>query len=153
MYRHRLLPHLLIPIVAGVLPGLEIVVAFSVVFGTYPVITATIVLMLFLVFLVTEVTLVVTKRATDCGCYGVAYPQKVDRASIVVSTILVSSAALHLRLVTSVDPIIITVRWPVIAVSVAVGIMLAWRVVLEPALTNKRLHVGEKLQLKQGGKL
>ncbi len=51
--------------------------------------------------------LVVTKRATECVCYGVAYPQKVDWASVVVSSLIIIIAGAHLWIVLHIPP----VRW------------------------------------------
>lgn len=125
--RHRILPAWSIPAVSRVLPWLELAVACSLVAGVVLRPAAVLVLVLFASFLVVEVVLVVTKRATDCGCYGVAYPQKVDRASIMVSAVFVTLAAFHLWAVTGVAPVSADWRLPGIAIFGAAVCWALWR--------------------------
>jgi len=99
----RLWPAWLIAPVSWGLPWLEVAVAALLITGIFPTVTALLALLLFALFLSVETVLVVTQRATDCACFGIAYRQKVDGASLIVSGILVSLAALLLWM---------TLYWP-----------------------------------------
>ena len=126
--RHRILPAWSVTPFSRVFPWLEVAIAGAVLTGAAAVATAALVLALFSAFLIVEVILVVTRRATDCGCYGVAYRQKVDGASILVSTILILLASVHLWLTTWVAPI--SQPWRILALIVlgGAGCWLLWRV-------------------------
>lgn len=105
--RHDILPKWSIAGVSRAFPCLEVGIALLLIAGQARLLTAALVIILFASFAGTEIILVVTKRATECGCYGVAYPQKVDGASVFVFSLLIIAAAAHLGLVT----IIPSVRW------------------------------------------
>ncbi|MDQ2827631.1 MAG: hypothetical protein M3Y74_01060 [Chloroflexota bacterium] len=94
--RQRILPTWSIPSTSRVFPWVEIVLAGALIAGLFPVIIATLVLALFIVFLCVEVILLKAGRSTECGCYGAMYSQKVSTASAATSTLLVCLAALHL---------------------------------------------------------
>ncbi|MFN8453209.1 MAG: MauE/DoxX family redox-associated membrane protein [Anaerolineae bacterium] len=136
--RHRILPHWSMIGISKIVPWLEIVVAILLILNLLPVITSALVFLLFVSFLVIETILVVKKRATECGCYGVVYPQKVDGASIVISIILVSVAALHLWFSTWVEPVNIFWRLPGIILLGGVGCWLSWKIIIRRHARNKR---------------
>lgn len=137
--RHRILPAWSIVGVSRAVPWLEVAAAASLIAGTAPVATAALVLMFFVSFLVIETILVVAKRATECGCYGVAYPQKVDEASVATSLVLVSAAAFHLWAVAWVEPISTEWRLPVIVLFGGAGCWLLWRIMTTRRLLNRGL--------------
>ncbi len=105
--RHGILPQWSITGVSRVFPWLELMIAFSLISGAANILAAVLAIALFVSFAATEMILVVTKRATECGCYGVAYPQKVDWASVVVSSLLIIAAGVHFWIVLHTPP----VRW------------------------------------------
>src|SRR5437870_6830986 len=81
LYRYRLFPAWSIPFLVRIVTLIELVVAASLVAGTLPVVTAVVTCVLFGCFLVIRTVLVVTKRGTDCGCYGGLALEKVGGAS------------------------------------------------------------------------
>ncbi len=91
-------PHLIVP-TSRILPAAEWGLALSLAGGFIPQASATMLLLLFLVFLSMEVALYRAKSSADCGCYGDAHHQSVDPSSIVVSTTLVSLAVVNFALV------------------------------------------------------
>lgn len=139
LHRHRILPTWSIIGVSRTVPWLEIAVAVSLIVGMIPVATAIMVLILFASFLTIEVILIMTKRATECGCYGVAYPQKVDGASVATSAILVSAAVLHFWLSTWVEPVGIFWRLTAIIFVGGTGCWLSWKIVMRRYTSIRRL--------------
>lgn len=103
--RHGILPKRTLWAASRFIPTLEIVVAALLVSGVAALLSAALALCLFLGFLVTEIILLSTRRSNECGCYGVAFPRKVDPAGVAASTILVSLAAFHLSEVTQVTSV------------------------------------------------
>lgn len=98
--RQRILPTWSIQLVSSMFPWLEVGIALLLIvtMGALAVWSAAITLLLCACFLATEITVALTKRAADCGCYGTAYKRKVDGASIGTSTLLVLIAGLQLWL-------------------------------------------------------
>lgn len=122
---HRLWPAQAIRPLSRIFPWVEVLIAIALIFGFAPALTAMLTTLLFGIFLGVETILVVSRRATECACYGVAYRQKVDGASLVVSVILVTLAALHswgLEVFGSVEPLW---RWPGIVLMTVAGLWLA----------------------------
>jgi hypothetical protein len=118
--RHGIFPAWSIVGISRIVPWLQIAVAVSLVTDITPVATAVLVLMFFISFLIIETILVVTKRATECGCYGIVYPQKVDGASIMTSIILVLAATLHLWIVvTRIEPL--SMNWRLLSIALFFG--------------------------------
>ena len=74
--RHNIFPYWSITSISRIVPWLEILVAILLITNLLTILTSALVFLFFLSFLVIEIILVVEKRATECGCYGVAYPQK-----------------------------------------------------------------------------
>ena len=101
---HRLLPPRTIAGVSISLPWIQIAVAAALVSSVGGLIPSVVALGLFLCFVVVELILVLTKRATECGCYGVAYRIPVDAASVAASVILFLLAATHLALMAAFGP-------------------------------------------------
>lgn len=121
---HRLWPAQAIRPVSRIFPWLEVVVAIALIIGFAPAFTAMLTLLLFGIFLSVETILVVTRRATECACYGVAYRQKVDGASLIVSVILVTLAAFYswgLAAFGSPEPLW---RWPGSVLMMVAGLWL-----------------------------
>lgn len=138
---HRILPTQSVKIVSRIFPWIEIILACFLVFGIFPLFTSALVCVLFATFLGIEVVLVVTRRATDCGCYGVAYRQKVDSASIVVSTLILSLTIFHLWLVTWIESIDLAWRVPVIILFCTLVGWLLWRtLVVAKSEQNIAIH-------------
>jgi len=96
--RHRLLPPWSVGGISRFFPWAEIAVASALIMGFAPVLTSSMVLIFFVAFLIVDSMLLATKRADECGCYGMAYTQKVDPASVTTSGLLLSIAAVHLWL-------------------------------------------------------
>jgi hypothetical protein len=129
--RHRILPNWTIEGVSRIVPWLEVVIAVLLVVGLAPVPTALFTVLLFTSFLTIEVMLVVTNRATECGCYGLAYSQKVDYASIVASIFLVSVAILHLWGIIQFEPVAMFLRFLAILLFGSASSWLVWRMWLK----------------------
>lgn len=121
---HRLWPAQAIRPVSRIFPWVEVVVAIALVVGFAPTLTASLTLLLFGIFLGVETTLVVTRRATECACYGVAYRQKVDGASLVVSAILVTLAAFYGWSLATFGSVGLIWRWPGIGLMTVAGLWL-----------------------------
>lgn len=136
---HKILPSWSIAGASRVIPCIEVLVAASLIVGTFSIATAAIVLVLFVSFLVIETILTLTKRTTDCGCYGAAYPQKIDGTRIIVSMILTLLALFHLWLVRWVEPIRIEWRIPVMIISLSAGIWLALRIMAKMRVSKSRI--------------
>lgn len=126
--RHRILPRWTIRTIGRVFPTLEVVIAALLVAGLARVPVAAFVVLLFVTFGAVETILVVTKRATDCGCYGLAYSQKVDWASVAVSSLLTLLAALHLWIVTDTPSVPSVWRLAVLVVFATSAGWLGWRI-------------------------
>lgn len=139
LHHHRILPKWSIYAASRLVPWVEVIVALLLIIGELSIATSIVVLALFVIFLITETILVITKRATNCGCYGVAYPQKVDGASIVVSLVLVALAGFHLWLVMSVAPVDIAWRLPIILTCMGAGGWLVRRMMARHHLYKQRL--------------
>lgn len=107
--RHNILPAKIIPIVSWIVPWLEIVVAALLLAGVAAIPTAIVVMSLFVSFLITEVVLALSKPATECGCYGAAFPQRVDSVSVMVLVIQVFLAAFYLWGMTWIEPV--SIEW------------------------------------------
>lgn len=114
--RHGILPKRTLRAASRLIPIFEIVVAALLVTGIAPRPSASVALVLFLSFLLTEIVLLATRQSNECGCYGVAFPRKVDAAGVAASTILVSLAAFHLWGVTQVTSVPWDWRMPGIVV-------------------------------------
>jgi len=70
------------------------------------------------------------KRAGECGCYGVAFPQKVDTASLVVSIGQAAVAGWYLwAAAAQMQPISVGWRAPGIVVMGASAGWLLWRII------------------------
>lgn len=94
--QHRLLPSWSVRAISSIFPFVEIAVAAMLVTGIAAEFFISAVLALFCAFFVVEMILWVTKRSEDCGCYGVAFVQKVGRATVATSALLVCLAALRI---------------------------------------------------------
>ncbi len=69
--------------------------------------------LLFVIFLTVKIILLVTKNSVDCGCYGDSQLDKVDTASLLVSTLFVLFAGIHLWLIR--QTISVAWQWHVVA--------------------------------------
>lgn len=98
---HRMLPSWSVVVVSRTFPWLEVLLATLLLSGIGQRLTSVVTLVLFTGFLAVEIVLVLTKRATNCGCYGVAYARRVDGAALLVSSVLIALALAHLWLVFS----------------------------------------------------
>lgn len=126
--RHRILPRWSVYPVSRLFPWAEVALAGLLVVGLAPLAAAIATLTLFAIFGVIETVLVLTKRATECGCYGVAYPQRVDHASIATSAILTMLAITHLWLTGHVAPVSWYWRLGGSILFLAAGAWLGWRI-------------------------
>lgn len=126
--RHRILPLWSIITVSRVFPWLEILGAVLLISGFKPIETSIFTFFLFAGFLAIELILVMTKRAMECGCYGVAFPQTVDWVSLVVSLVLVALAGVHLWLEMWVSPIGIAWRVPLMLLSLLLTVLIVWKI-------------------------
>jgi len=127
LHRHGILPRRSIPAISRVFPRAEVALAGWLVTGVATPAAILVILLLFAVFGIIETILVVTRRATECGCYGVAFPQKVDRASIATSMIVVLLAGADLWLTRQTTPLIWYWQPGRIALFVTGVGWLAWR--------------------------
>ena len=126
--RHRILPPWSISPVSRGLPWVQVAIALLLVSGSFPIVTSIAALALLVSFLMTECILLATKRATDCGCYGVAYRMKVDGASVAASSILVLLALVRLLLTSTtaaVEPSLW--RFSAAALVLTLGTWFLWR--------------------------
>lgn len=126
LYRHGILPRRIVPRFSSLLPVFQVLLAYALIAGILPYVTAGATLVLFVAFLCTELMLLARKKAAQCGCYGVAFPLAVDRASVVASLILVCLAAVNV--VASLYPASAVERWPVALCCGAIYTLLALRV-------------------------
>ena len=137
--RHRILPGWSIPAVSRFVPWLEVALALLLLMGVWEGAVTAVASLLFLSFLLIETILVATKRATECGCFGVAYPQKVDQASLVVSLILLGLAAFVCWAAITQPPIHPIGRGLLLFVGGGAGYWLVWR------LWRKRSAIGKTI--------
>jgi len=128
--RQQILPERSLRAVSYLLPLGETVVALALVVGIAPIVTAWVVLILFVGFLIIESTLVVTARGEECGCYGAAYAQEANASSILTSGVLVALAMLYLWTTVQSTPVIFPWRLSVIVPFVIFGCVLTFRIVL-----------------------
>lgn len=124
---HRLLPSQAVPWVATGLPWSQVAIAVLLVSGVGATVSALLLISLFSCFLAVELALVATKRATECGCYGVAYRLPVDAASVVASLILVLLAAAYVGLISMYGPPSLASRFVAGAVLGLAGATLMFR--------------------------
>lgn len=99
-------------------------------------------LLLFAVFGTIETILVATRRATECGCYGVAFPQKVDRASIATSVIFVLLAAMDLWLTGRSTPLVWYWRLGCTTLFAAGVGWLVWRLSARRRSWQRQMSIG-----------
>ena len=97
--QQKILPTWSISATSRVVPLIEISIAILLVLGITEVITAILVLVLFVIFLGIKVFLLMTKSEAGCGCNGVTKQEKVDGISVLISTILVLLIVVQLWLV------------------------------------------------------
>lgn len=141
---HRILPEWSIKGVSLLFPWFETLLAAVLIAGVAARVTASIVLGVFLLFLLIESILVVTKRATECGCYGVAFRQKVDGASIAVSTILVILAIIHLGMILAGVTVPWSWRLPILLFLMGASLWLFWRIRIRRKLYG-RIHAATRI--------
>lgn len=106
--RNNILPEWSINGVCRFFPLVEISAAVLLVAGIIPLLSALLIVVLFVGFLVVKAWMVVTRRVSDCGCFGVAYSERVDGASVATAAALVGLAVAHLWLTIRFTP----VGWP-----------------------------------------
>lgn len=106
--RQRLLPRWSITSVSRIFPWVEIILAGALIIGVLPALTAAFVLVLFSTFFVVEIIILVSRRETNCGCYGGAYTYKVDKASATTSVAFMVLAALNVWASSTTVPL----AWP-----------------------------------------
>ncbi len=111
------------------LPYLEVVVATCLVTGFAPIAAAATVVALFTGFFLVKTMLALRRSQGACGCYGSAYLERVDGASVIASFILMAVAAAHLWLATSVEPVGTIWRAPAAGLYAGAVCWLGWKVV------------------------
>ncbi|MGH2459202.1 MAG: MauE/DoxX family redox-associated membrane protein [Chloroflexota bacterium] len=126
--RHRILPRQSIDLVSRLFPWAEVALAGLLVTGEAQHAAAIATVAIFATFSAIEVVLVTTKRATECGCYGVAYSQRVDHASVATSTVLTVVAATHLWLVGHATPVDWQWRLGGSILLLVAGAWIGWRI-------------------------
>lgn len=90
---HEVLPWQIIEPFSRLFPMFEIFVSGWLLSGVSSTLAGLLALTQFAAFAFLESYLVVTHRATDCGCFGVAFRTKVDVISILVSAVQSGLAA------------------------------------------------------------
>lgn len=130
LYRHGILPRRSVRVVSRLFPWAEIGLACLLVSGVASLAAVAATLLLFVVFGSIETFLVTTKRATECGCYGVAFPQRVDRVSVATSAVLVLLAASALWLTAQAAPVSWHWRLGGSVVFCAGAALLGWRILV-----------------------
>jgi Methylamine utilisation protein MauE len=90
LYKQAILPSWSITTISNFFPWVEVVLALLLIATDtiLAIFVAGFVLILFVVFVLFETVLIITKRASLCGCYGLVYAQKVEIASLGTSLIL-----------------------------------------------------------------
>lgn len=127
--RHHILPTWSIARFSKLFPWLEVILAIWLVMGIKPLLSAGLIFILFAGFLIVETVLVVTKRASECGCYGIVYRQKVDGASIATAVILCLLALMHWFAIAKTAPVSLVWRLPVIVIFSGMSGWLALKVI------------------------
>ena len=95
LQRQRILPDWSIECISYLVPWLEMVLALLLVVGVLPIVIGIITMLVFMSFLTIEIIVLKTNRHKQCGCYGMAHRQKVDEASVAVSTIFIILASFN----------------------------------------------------------
>lgn len=103
--RNNILPSWGIDPVCRYFPWLELAVAGWLITGIAPVLASCTVNALFAGFLIVKVKMLLTRNTADCGCFGVAYAERVDKASIGTSVMFACLALAQLFLATQVSPV------------------------------------------------
>jgi len=103
--RQRLLPRWSITSVSYIFPWVELILAGALIIGVLPALTAALVLVLFSTFFVIETIILISRRETNCSCYGGAYTYKVDKASARTSVVFMALAALNVWASSTTAPI------------------------------------------------
>jgi glutaredoxin len=132
--RQKLLPPWSVALVGYGLPWAEMVLALALVTGIVRLVTAQVVLLLFVGFLGAKTYLFLTKSDVGCGCYN-AKDGHIERPDLIASSILAGAAAMHLWLVTQVSAIDLVWR---IALSVLAGGLVL--VLLATLVVRQRIH-------------
>lgn len=139
LQRHRILPLWSLSVVTRIVPWGEVTLAGTLVVGLFPRATDAFVLALLACFLMVEGILLATGRATECGCYGAMYRQKVDAASFTLSSILTALAGFHLWL--GMNGATLDWHWRLVATGFAVGLGF-W--LLRHSMIHRRGTVGPR---------
>lgn len=126
---YGIFPKWLIRFVATVFPWFELALAVVLVAGIFQHASAAVSLMLFTSFLVLELILLSMGKAVPCGCYGLAFPRKVDSTSVVTSALLVSLAGIHFHLA-GIGDVMVPPAWRALAVAalMAVILFMGWQI-------------------------
>lgn len=127
--RQRIVPLWSIWAVSWLLPVLEITLALFLLVGLFPLWTGLVVFVLLLLFVSAEVALLVSHRATDCGCYGIAYPNRVDWVSVLVSVGLILLSLLRLSLSILFEPVNLAIRLPIIVLGCGAFAWIVFRMI------------------------
>ncbi len=100
--RNDVLPEWGVRGVCRYFPWLEITMAVLLVTGTVPVMTAVLTVCLFATFLIVKGRMLVTHRVSDCGCFGAASTQPLNKAGLATSSLFLMLTLVYLWLVLKV---------------------------------------------------
>lgn len=149
LHYQNLIPTKCVFLVARIFPFVEIVIAFLIISGIAPLLSAIIALCLFTGFLLQKSVLLFLDRTEDCGCYGQAKPQAIDAASIGTSTLMVLLVILLFWLTISVPPLPWQLRLGVSVLFFGGGIYFGQILILR----HKKTALAETDRLKKVGSL
>lgn len=125
--RHDLLPQWSTTGFSRLFPCGEILLACLLALGVTPLIIATVVVVVFLVFLAARAKVLITKGGGACGCFGDTVTNQTDGANVATSTGYAAFAGLHYYVVaTTAEP----ARWVgvlTLAFFLALFTLLGWR--------------------------
>ncbi len=127
LQRYRLLPAWVIAGTARIFPWVEIALAVAVVTEMARLATATLVAVLFTVFLVIKIVLLRMHDGADCGCFGAAQQQSVDGVSIATATLLALFAWFDAWSTAHIPALSWRERLPIILLFGCIGSWVAWR--------------------------
>ncbi len=115
-------------------PVVEMITSVLLVVGANPFFTSILVIALFSIFYMLHIVTMVTGKRKGCGCYGTFYQEKENRVTLVVVSIQLGLAILHLYLVRSGFSVPLTVRLPLL---IGFSGLLLW---LSASVVQRRLQ-------------
>ncbi len=140
--QQRIIPRRGVRIIGIALSWGEIFLALILLLGISLPVAAVITLVIFVAFLITNSALVRRGWETDCGCYGKAYPQKVDTNSIITSIIYVAFSVVYVisvfysnrnfSFIRNISTVVTLTLFSVIAVQITRRKLVTHKTLIEP---------------------